>query len=98
VFNSPTDIKNETATSEDIQLYPNPANDETTLYWGSANGKRATVECVNGIGQKIFTHSFIWKDPKHSISLSGLEPGFYSIVIRNCDGVVVSSHKVLKLL
>ncbi|MBC7553032.1 MAG: T9SS type A sorting domain-containing protein [Taibaiella sp.] len=77
------------ATASKINIFPNPANG--TLYIsqpGIAPGTRTGIQVINAAGQLLYTESLPWQHETEQMSLAGLAPGTYWILIQNAGGIV----------
>jgi hypothetical protein len=76
-----------TAASAKITIYPNPTNDGLSIYRpGVNNGVYTFVRLVNASGQTVLTEAVPWYSETESISVRGLVPGVYWLVITDKNG------------
>ncbi len=83
---------NENQVGLAINMYPNPAKDETTLNISGNNSGEATLKLITADGRAI------WSDIRHNftsgqekISLRGLSAGVYYLVVETGNEVTVRS-------
>jgi uncharacterized repeat protein (TIGR01451 family) len=94
VTNTVTDIvdltvgMNEVTNSNSLHLYPNPASDYFVITTGNNQNARLTVYDLAG---KMVIETREVSD-KEKISLRGLQPGFYQVVLNN--GNVIQTGKL----
>lgn len=91
VFDDNTSLSvGEVATTNDVQVYPNPATDEINIsYNGTAT---ATAEVYNLAGSLVKSANVV--NGENTISLNGLNSGIYYIRLA-ADGAT-STHKFVK--
>ncbi len=75
----------QTAVSEGMNVYPNPANDWTTVE--SLSEGENVLSIINVNGQLISSESISSKDSR-KIDMRDFEPGFYFFTISNSQGVI----------
>lgn len=81
---------NEIAALESIQLYPNPANDQTTLELSFTESVDAEIRVVNTLGQTVIGLE-VKQDIQQlteQINLSGLGTGVYLVEIKVDQAVI----------
>ncbi len=78
----------ESALSQSLAVYPNPANDRIFI---SASPTIDAVRILNSLGQVVL-HG---QQPGKELDISSLPPGMYSVVVR--AGHLVSVRKIVKL-
>jgi PKD repeat protein len=79
----------------DMTLYPNPASGMVTIENKSSNVKMEQVTIYNTVGAAVYTQKAGSAD-KHTMSVSGLASGLYSIRILTDKGFVVRKLEVLR--
>ncbi|MBK8845331.1 MAG: PKD domain-containing protein [Bacteroidetes bacterium] len=62
-----------------LAVYPNPANDQITLYSNSAD-KFVSVTLYDVSGKEVTTHTTIYTNP-FSMDIAHLPPGYYTIAV-----------------
>ncbi len=81
------------ASKEHINVYPNPANDQLTINFGSMQGN-ASILFYNAVGQRIGEYKWEGTGPvDQTIDTSSLSNGVYYYYIKNGD--IESKGKVL---
>jgi hypothetical protein len=91
--NTPKDINETEEAFTDMQVYPNPANDQINVEVRSATTGNVHVELVNMLGQMINTVKT--DNNKASFSISNLPAGFYMVECYQ-DGIKVGTAKFVK--
>lgn len=61
---------------KEFNIFPNPANQLTSIYWGSINGT-SKVSIFNYAGQKIKESTLNFENGVSTLEVSDLLPGFY---------------------
>lgn len=83
-LNTPTSINNLASNSIELNIFPNPVNDFTTLSFNLKNSASVKIDLINNIGQKIKEISSerlpIGKN-QIKLNTSNLAPGAYFISI-----------------
>ena len=74
----------ETATVNELQVYPNPATDKLTLEFPYAEGD-AVIDVVNAIGQSVWNQKITDVDGAIVINIQNLPEGLYLITLKNGD-------------
>ncbi|CAN5523536.1 hypothetical protein BH11BAC2_BH11BAC2_04050 [soil metagenome] len=72
-------------STEDLSLFPNPAQDEVTLYWYNDQQHKTEINCVNVLGQNVLK-SLIHEgsgEQQEKLNTSTLAAGVYFIQFRN---------------
>jgi hypothetical protein len=80
-------------------LYPNPTNDNATLFFDLTDDTNINLEVVNMMGQQVVVRSFgemLSGNHRVEIPASELTAGFYFINLRTQNGVVSSKLQVVK--
>jgi len=73
------------ATINDINIYPNPASEILYISSIAHIEKEAEIEVINALGQIVLTESY-----RTEINISLLENGFYTIRIKSASGIRIS--------
>ena len=73
------------ATINDINIYPNPASEILYISSIAHIEKEAEIEVINALGQIVLTESY-----RTEINTSLLENGFYTIRIKSASGIHIS--------
>lgn len=82
IFN--TAVNNIAKQNIDIKIYPNPAKNEITIsQTGIQQGALTHIALINALGQTVETESLPWMNNTETLSVSGLKPGNYWIIIQD---------------
>ncbi len=86
------------AAALQLQLFPNPFNDQLQLQWTMANSQQVEVTLYDMLGQNQWQQSLATQAGSNQLLLPGtsLAPGTYSLHLRLEDGNTIV-QKVLKL-
>jgi len=76
----PTGISDAKTDANNLNSYPNPANDDITLDWKGFNGKVTGVQLFNILGQEVY-HSETLTGTNIRIAVSGFNAGNYTMRI-----------------
>jgi hypothetical protein len=77
-----------------VRIYPNPATDFFTV--SVAEEGKYTVQVVNSTGQQILSNLFTSAGKQLKVTLQqSIRPGVYNIIIRNENGLPLTSTKLL---
>jgi hypothetical protein len=82
----------------DLSVYPNPVQDQLTVFLHKAVAPKVSFEVYNAIGQAIFSHSWeavVGEEFSTSLQLQSLETGIYYYRIKNGEKERVSSFLLL---
>jgi type IX secretion system substrate protein len=91
------DVKNVAAAAENIKVYPNPASSQVTIDRPDAViGSRTTLTLLNMSGQVIQTETLPWAKQSETMSLSGIAPGIYFLLVQDAKGKTLSTNKILR--
>ena len=80
-------------------LFPNPTNDNATMFFDLTDDTNINLEVVNMMGQQVFVKSFgemLSGNHRVEIPASELNAGFYFVNLRTNDGVVSTKLQVVK--
>lgn len=80
-------------------LFPNPTNDNATMFFDLLEDENINLEVVNTMGQRVVVKSFgqmLSGNHRVEIPASELAPGFYFVNLRTETGVVSSKLQVVK--
>ena len=91
-----TDIKNLNLNIEGFQALPNPAVENISIHFVSANVQTVTVRIINEVGQQLFKENllaFIGEFNKN-ISLSNVSDGIYIVQVITSTGSI--EKKIIK--
>lgn len=78
-------------------VYPNPtANEINISQTGMQPGTRTTISLINALGQTVRTESLPWMSSTETISVAGLVPGNYWLIIQDKNGTVLERQMVVK--
>ena len=91
----PTSIKN-AREMEDMKVYPNPTTNQLSITWDESDGKKATIEIVNAMGQKLSSQSFAWQTKTQTINMSLYATGMYWVIVKSADGGVLYQQSIIK--
>lgn len=93
-----TGLKNYNEESFKATVYPNPTNDETTIFISSVDQSEVTVSVVNNVGQIIYSRLETLNKGSDKVILDtkNLVTGLYSIVITAEKGSVTKKLSVCK--
>ena len=84
---------------KNASLYPNPANDNATMFFDLEDETNIFLEVVNTMGQRVVLKSFGQMSPgNHRVEIpaSQMAPGFYFINLTTDSGVVSTRMQVLR--
>jgi hypothetical protein len=87
------------ARQESIRFYPNPFTNELKLSGNAPDGVGRYVVSITDMQGKKWNHQIIIpaRGPiQQSITLKALPKGFYSFLLLNEDGQIITSQKMLK--
>jgi PKD repeat protein len=88
-----TGIKNIQA-SISLNIYPNPVGDVLNIELGNANETAYTLTLVDAIGREVIKKGV--QGNNISLNTSDLEKGYYSLVLLNNKGEIVTTIKLVK--
>ena len=88
---SPTSV-NTYNESNNINIYPNPVSNE--LFVEFKNKQNVIINIFNSLGQQIYTEKLI--NYQQSIDMTSLNNGIYLINIKDENGNILLSEKILK--
>ena len=80
-------------------LFPNPTNDNATMFFDLVESENINLEVVNTMGQKVFIESFgnmLSGNHRVEIPANQMAPGFYFVNLRTNTGVVSTKMQVLR--
>lgn len=80
-------------------LFPNPTNDNATMFFDLTQVEDINFEVVNTMGQQVYVKSFgnmISGNHRVEIPASELVPGFYFVNLRTNTGVVSTKLQVVR--
>lgn len=80
-------------------LFPNPTNDNATMFFDLTQAEDINFEVVNTMGQQVYVKSFgnmISGNHRVDIPASELAPGFYFVNLRTNTGVVSTKLQVVR--
>ncbi len=80
-------------------LFPNPTNDNATMFFDLVEDENINLEVVNTMGQRVFVRSFgEMLSGNHRVELpaSEMAPGFYFVNLRTNNGVVSTKLQVVR--
>ncbi len=80
-------------------LFPNPTNDNATMFFELVDDTNINLEVVNTMGQRVVVKSFgemLTGNHRVEIPASELAPGFYFVNLRTDNGVVSAKMQVVK--
>jgi len=86
---NPLDVKSP------FSLYPNPANNVLNVFHEKLSKSNSDIEIYNSLGQLVMHVENRSANGKHSIDISELESGIYTLMIK--DGVELISKKFTKI-
>ena len=92
-----TSIKeNQTSNNLNMQVYPNPFSNKTTIETNSVSNKPLSISVYDVAGKKVFdgNHSSFCSDDRITLNLENLESGIYTLIVT--DGVRKSYQKIVK--
>ncbi|MGB1318406.1 MAG: T9SS type A sorting domain-containing protein, partial [Flavobacteriales bacterium] len=90
---------NEVESISNAGLYPNPTNDNATMFFDLTEGENINLDVVNTMGQRVFTESFgNMTSGTHRVEIPAnqMAPGFYFVNLRTNSGVVSTKMQVLR--
>ncbi|MBI1288832.1 MAG: DUF4397 domain-containing protein [Flavobacteriales bacterium] len=80
-------------------LFPNPTNDNATMFFDLVEKENINLEVVNTMGQRVFVRSFgemLSGNHRVEIPASEMAPGFYFVNLRTNSGVVSTKLQVVR--
>ena len=80
-------------------LFPNPTNDNATMFFDLSQDENINLEVVNTMGQRVVVESFgemLSGNHRIEIPASQLAPGFYFVNLRTNAGVVSTKMQVVR--
>ena len=80
-------------------MFPNPTNDDATMFFDLVENTNINLEVVNMMGQQVFVQSFgdmLSGNHRVEIPASQLNAGFYFVNLRTDNGVVSTKLQVLR--
>lgn len=80
-------------------LFPNPTNDNATMFFDLTEDENINLEVVNTMGQRVFVRSFgemLSGNHRVEIPASEMAPGFYFVNLRTNSGVVSTKLQVVR--
>lgn len=80
-------------------LFPNPTNDNATMFFDLVDDENINLEVVNTMGQRVFVRSFgemLSGNHRVEIPASEMTPGFYFVNLRTNSGVVSTKLQVVR--
>ena len=80
-------------TKSKFEISPNPAKDYATLYISDLKTFTGTIEVFDVLSRNVVTKKI--NQMQSNIDLSSLESQVYQIVIRNNEGRIVHSEKLV---
>ncbi len=90
---------NEVESISNAGLYPNPTNDNATMFFDLVENENINLEVVNTMGQQVFVESFgnmLSGNHRVEIPANQMAPGFYFVNLRTNSGVVSTKMQVLR--
>jgi hypothetical protein len=95
-YTNKTGVNNVAVASDNVKIYPNPANNSITISnLGVPLNSRISVLLLNMYGQIVSSTSVPWQN-ETQISLGGLIPGVYGIVIQGASGNILHRQAIIK--
>ena len=76
------------------QLYPSPVEDRLTITYADKQSRQLTASFYSVAGRLLLTEPLT--GPRHTVQLSELPAGLYSVVIADRQGNRVSTHRMVK--
>lgn len=80
-------------------LFPNPTNDNATMFFDLADDTNINLEVINTMGQQVVVKTFgemLSGNHRVEIPASELAPGFYFVNLRTDNGVVSTKLQVVR--
>jgi hypothetical protein len=91
-----TSTDHSSPTVSQINVYPNPCSDVITISGIAASTTSAvSYSLMTMSGQIIFRETAPWQPSRH-ISLSGITPGIYRLIIHDDLGAMLHSQNIIK--
>ncbi|HRF16397.1 MAG TPA: T9SS type A sorting domain-containing protein, partial [Bacteroidia bacterium] len=81
IYRKSKDAAAEVKTTEGIQIIPNPANDKIEIKLNGINDGICRVQIKNMLNEIVYDDVFDSKKQKHTISVSNLSQGVYSLSV-----------------
>lgn len=89
----------EVESISNASLFPNPTNDNATMFLDLVEDENINLEVVNTMGQRVVAESFgqmLSGNHRVDIPASELAPGFYFVNLRTDNGVVSTKLQVVR--
>lgn len=93
-----TGIENVEAISN-AALFPNPTNDNATMFFNLLEDENINLEVVNTMGQRVLVRSYgeiLSGNHRVEIPAADMAPGFYFVNLRTNSGVVSTKLQVVR--
>ncbi|HNU48307.1 MAG TPA: T9SS type A sorting domain-containing protein, partial [Bacteroidia bacterium] len=94
IYRKSKDTATELKTTEGIQIIPNPANDKIEIKLNGINDGICRVQIKNMLNEIVYDDVFDSKKQKHTISVSNLSQGVYSLSV-NAVGKKSTINKLI---
>lgn len=92
----PLSTKDQIENLAKIKCFPNPTNGSIHLDWED-NLEVSSIEVFDQTGKFIFSKPIVNNADQIQMDLSTLVDGFYTLVIRNEQGLIVGRERVVKM-
>ncbi|PKP49974.1 MAG: hypothetical protein CVT94_03260 [Bacteroidetes bacterium HGW-Bacteroidetes-11] len=88
----------ETREFKEISVYPNPVNDFVNIELNSINNSSIICEVISSTGVPLSIHKNKLQPGRNSfiINLKDLTPGFYMLLFKSDEGVILDKKKIVK--
>lgn len=92
-----TGIGNTPPSLSEINLFPNPAASGASLVFNTLSGNEITVEVTTMLGQVVSTQTQAVQPGKNEITIStaDMADGFYLVMTRNREGILMDSRRLM---
>lgn len=77
-----------------LSVFPNPADDQITIYHNIADGKTVEINVINTLGQTVHTQLVNWSEFSSTIDVSRWATGLYDILFK-INGKVTDTKKII---
>ncbi len=85
------------SNTETITIYPNPTTNTLSISRpGAAWGAYTYIELINACGQVVHSEGLSWLQATQTLSMAGLAPGAYWLVLQDKGGNTVCWREVVK--
>jgi len=88
---------NNIAVQPTVVVYPNPVADQLHIAADITSGTPISLRLINAGGQNVILKNIEWMGNTETLSLNGLVPGMYWLIITDASGNILHKQAVVKL-